>query len=636
MSETTPAVSGIVVLDKNLVDQLYDYLEEKENELSHQLVNVVHPLPSEGIPPDLLVIGHKRIKLSDALEAVSRRIRQVTSGAKLLVAPGDWEVAVKQSNSAFWEHVEILESCSREFFLQLGQLGLEEWHSGLREVVDAAKEIIMHRIEDTLWAIKRMENNLWDYRWACMTHEGRNLFWQKLWNFRKSLLDPNLSDNLHKCERFLQMHYSKFIERFQAYRSLEEKIIVSLEKLEHYAILGSLESVKRDRYRKIYSLLKLWGHNLKANTLPKQDLILALKYTCSAEKAFHLFQDYYKELQRVLFNRSRALKEGSVELYQDADARKLTHDELVGMRAEVRSLASTVTRYREFMLRTDPNPYVRSRWGFAEGDIGQEPAVAKQLSNFAFEVEHLDRLFARLEETFEKGPPSPTDTDKKIELESDIDRSLHEIGQPLISRNHMRSRIEQISLLLLELDELGSFSHATVSYVRGILSKVLKVDWRYHVFHEVPQFHEAYAIHHQIASTMHDRVHNDRLRKFEEITHQILHWVKEYKTALHEDQIDLDISDIKGYLQDFLGTVQRLVKSPPDEAHLEEAIEHLQQQLLEYRYLFSEVFYQLLLYPPEGVLIRQQFLCVDHYFESVDALLADLRPNKRRRNSPSP
>jgi hypothetical protein len=90
-------------------------------------------------------------------------------------------------------------------------------------------------------------------------------------------------------------------------------------------------------------------------------------------------------------------------------------------------------------------------------------------------------------------------------------------------------------------------------------------------------------------------------------------------------EIELDMNDMKTYLQDFLATIQRATRDKSQDPFLDETIHKLHHQLLEYRYLFGQFFLSIMSRNSDGMQLRNQFLFVDQYFESVENLLQNLK-----------
>ncbi|MCB1111217.1 MAG: hypothetical protein H7A37_00310 [Chlamydiales bacterium] len=615
----------IVSLDKTLVDQLHRFLQQKEAELGSTLLTVINLNPDSLSPPVLPPSRSVVLKLSDAVEGASKKIRQTLHGTAEPLSQEAWKPVAERINQAFWEYEEILEGCVKELFQQLEQLGLEHWNTELSLVLDAIKDLLLHQIEDLIWAIRRMEHTLADFRARCGNAGAASGFFQRLLARWRPVLDRSLMSNLKKSEKFLRIHHRKYAQRFAEYISLDEKVRQIMKKLDNYQVLTSLDSDVQEKFRKIYYFLKLWKHNQKTKILPSYELIRALCQAVSVDTAITLFSDYYQALSKELYCLSRELKsEAAHKKYTEPKGKLEILKQIQGYRSELMTLGSNIARYREFLLRTDPNPYIRTRWGFTEGVVGPEPAQTKKLLNLEYEVETLENLFEGLEKPIEEGPPKMSPRRMPINLE--VQRVLHEMGQPLTSYSMTKTRSEYVLEHLESLNELGSFNQAVVEYAGQIFSKVLRADWKYHVLHEIPLYRELFTVHMGIVGRVDDRGHLNRLNKFKEIAKELDNWIRKRETRRHEHEIELDMNDLKVYLQDFLGHVQRLAKDESLQVEQRDQLAELVgQQLLEYRDLFGRFFHDLGRFGPEGKRIRNQLLFVDQYFESVENKLHEIR-----------
>ncbi len=607
---------GIISLNKSIVDHLFQYLEDKESQLSRVIAHALHSSQSPAILPSLAPAEESTLKLSDAIEGFSRQIRQLSQSRASKIEPADWQQTTAEINKGLWEYVEVLDECVIEFFQQLMQVGMEEWKTELAHVVDAIKEMLIHRMDDLRWGIKRLENLLQQYRWACEEQQGKWVKWRKVIFFWQSLLDRSLSAHLEKSQKFLAFRYQGFYDRYKRYVELETKINLALEKFSWYKIFNTLETDSQVKFKKLYQLVRLWELNAKSRSLPQRDSIRALRNLISQEKALLLFKEYYQALHRSLFDQSRNVKEEPM-MSSDPKALKQLQEEILNLRGELHTLGATIGRYRDFLLRTDPNPYVRSRLGFPEWIVGQEPPQTKQMLSLSYEVESLDNMFEEFLQAMERKSSSP---DIQIaQVDPEIQEIFHVMGQPLISKITIKGQVEKLIGLIGKLDELSNTNSNVVEYIGKTLGKAMRADWKYHVLFDMPAFHKIYMIHHGVVGPLEDRNHWNRLQKFKRHIQQIEQWIKQNVTVRHTHEVELEMNDIKGYLQDFLAQVQRLVSLEPIDKDLTlRHITEIYQQLLEYRYLFGNFFHHLKEDKPEERMIRKQFLFVDQYFEVIE------------------
>lgn len=609
---------GIISLDSSLISLLHQYLDEKEELLARSILNAIPP-PLINLPtPPASTEATGNLKLADAIEAFVKR--NYPSNSQPLTSPFDWKKAIANINKALWEYVETIEGCIVELFLQLEQTTIEQWHPRLAHVISSIKEILIHKTEDLLWGIKRLEHQLQKCHAVCEPPSRWNIF-ARLYQYWTPVLDASLTSNLKKSQEFLKAQNQKFTKRYKGYIQLQEQVDHALEKFTKFRILNSLDTETQVQFKKLYQLLKLWELNKNAKTIPVKELIIALRNALSIDKATMLFKEYYQALKADLFNKSLDFKKKQT-LLDENPLKNLMQESITSSQTETRTLGTIIGNYRDFLLSADPDPYVRTRLGFSEGIVGPEPAQTKPLLQSGYDAEALNDLFEKLTQSLKKGLQQRVTI---AQVEPEIQHALHEMGQPLATHRLLRARAELVLDKLKQLDELGSFESNSIDFVGNVFAKLLRADWRYHVLHGIPLFHQLYEIHHGLAKPSEDRHHTNRISKFKKLLQKVHEWVKDQKTHIHYHDIELDMNDIKGYLQDFLGYIQRI--SSDQSLTQEKALElhqEIAQQLLEYRYLFGNFFYQLRQHEAEGQFIRRQCLFVDQYFESIEIKLHEL------------
>lgn len=608
---------GIMSLDSPLVELLNQYLEEKEALLSQEIVTAM-PKTGSTLPDPL------PNRLTEAIEWISRSLYQNRFDAeKSTRSIVDWNKTTAIINNALWDYVDIIDGCTTEFFQQLEQISLEQWHTRLAQVVSEIKESLLHRMENLIWAIKRLEDLLYKYQAAHDTPSRARQLLNKLTSYWTSLLDSSLLSHLDKDQRTLKEQYHKFLQRYEGYLSLLAQAEQSLKKLSSFTVLTSLYREPQEQFLKLYQLLKLWEYNRMTKVLPSRELLLAIRNETHLEKATALFREYYKGLRADLFSKSLSFKTDNEQLLSDPSQQSLLTKSITDSQAETALLGSTINQYREFLLHADPDPYVRTRLGFSEWTAGVEPAQLKPLIQLGYDVEALSDLFSNLKNSIENIEEN-SKLDKK-EVENELQEILHEMGQPLATYRDMRYHAEHSLELIEKLNELGSFDPGIIDYIDTLLTKLLRIDWRYHVLHGIPQFHQIYAIHKGYTQQPEDRQRMIRTGKFQALLNKLTNDLHAHREHYQAHEIDLDKNDLKSCLQDFLAYVQRICSETSLEA--EQAKKHhtdIAQELLEYRYLFGNFIYQLRQTPSKGIAMRKQFLFVDQYFESVDYKLYEL------------
>lgn len=616
---------GIVTLDQGLIDELRNYLYERESQFGRTLLLAIGEAPPAAQPNMYMPVILVPESILEVTERFVKNVRVISKSNTLEPSKDSWKNASVKINASVWDYVEILEGCITELFQQLKYVGFEEWNPELVVVVDTVNEILTQKIREMYRVIELLKVSLNEYRTFCQMKSGMSSFRRFLSKIAsRNLLDPSIMAALKKCERQLIHEKGLFITRYNEFLDINDEVEESLKKFSHYVLLNKLDEILQHDFKRIYRLLKIWKLNDKTDALPAREPIRAMRSAFSIEKATELFKIYFRFLRSTLFERSKMLKMGSKELYEDETNKKLVLEAINGYRAEVHTLGATVEQYRDFFLSSHPDPYVRTRWGFPEWIVGPEPHQTKELQYLIFKIESLDKLYADIGHAVHKGAQKG----EGIQLSKqyrEILKIFHEMGQPLTSRSVMRSRSEKILSILQEMNELGSFNPESIDYVGRILSKAMRVDWQYHVLFEFTSFHSLYEIHIGLIGKLDSRSHLNRMNKFKIIIQRLREWIKNRESHRHLHEIEMEMSDIKLYLQEFLAQVRRTANhSVQGPEQVRKATLLLSSELLEYRYLFGNFFHFLHQNETEGKAIRNQFLFVDQYFEAVENHIHEL------------
>jgi hypothetical protein len=609
---------GIIDFDSQTVLLLESYLREREARLVQKIVTIVQPAALDTAAP-VIPAATALLKLSDVIEvmkktasALSVKDREGTDSSQTV------DQILVALNRAFWSFAEVLESSAVELFQQVEHVSIDRWQMSTFQVISDLKDLLAHRTEELLWTLKRIEQPLIDY-----IYDDRGCSRGKWFSFRKSSIDKRLIQNLHHTDKFLRQQYELFVRRYHKFSDLYTSAEESAQRLKGYPVLALLEAKDYVLYLDVYKLLKLLELDRQPNKEVASDIVRALKYLSGIEQVVRLFRIYLNDFKEGFFRTSlewKALEceEGGFQQNLDRIKRKIQL-----YRDELRLLLHTMCAYRSFLLKHDPNPYVRSRWGFSEWIVGPEPEKAKQLVSLIYSTEELDELFQHLEKALDED--LTIQQHRATVVKEDIDNLLHEMGQPLISRSMMNKFAGKLLAKLNLCDEIGSQQMSSVTLVNKTLSDGMREDWKYHVLHGFPAFHQIYRLHQGLVGYREDPSHAYRLEHFQRLFEQIEQWTAKGDIYSHIHEIELDINDMKTYLQEFLATVQRVEKEKVKDQFLERTIEKLSQQLLEYRYRFGQFFYKISSENADGRFLRNQFLFVDHYFESIENYLEEMK-----------
>jgi len=618
MSELLIDFQGIIDLDQKRVGQLEQFLENKESRLANQMLHLLSPT-EKAVP--IISRSGLSLKFSEAIEIFSKKRESNHPPSHESIND-----AVRRINGLLWEFIEILEGCVVELFQQAGQIRIDRWHTSIWHAVQAMKEILLHRIEDLMWVIPRLEKPLKE---CFQKFTARSKGWRGWFSFRTRCLDQNLLVNLQQAKKCLNSEHEALLQRYSGYMSLNLKMEKILQTTQHFPILTSLDVSDQHLYIDLFRLLKMMELNHPPRKEITAEMTRALKLLTSVKTMISLLEAYHLKIKEFFFKSSlewkslHQRKEGIEEASEGLQKKVKVHQE------ELRKLIQTMSCYRLFILKNDPNPYVRSRWGFTEWIVAPEPKKGKILLNMIYLAQELASDLTEFEKHL-RGDPLAQQSLK--EPHEDIENLLHEMGQPLVSHSVMRSRAERLLDHLKGCNEMGSPHLSTIDYVEDVLSKAMREDWRYHVLHELPLFHRIYRLHQGLVQHPQEPAHAFRMERFHLLFNEVQNWVEKEEIDTHSHEIQLDMNDMKTLLQDFFASIQRILKQNSLDPVLDQTlytlplhIHRARQQLLDYRYLFGQFFLNITSKSGEGTQLRNQFLFVDQFFQSIENLLNPLK-----------
>ncbi len=603
---------GLIDLDPKVVAELSSYLQEKETRLAYQIINAINPMQVEAFNP-ILPMSNIHIKLSEAVDGFSKKVRSFVSGTFNQMPNDNGSRVLSEINKALWDYTEVLESGVIELFQQVKQVNVDRWHISINDVVLSLKDLLLHHVEDLKWAVMRLEQPLKDF---VLKNENKSGFKSFLSGFHK-YIDSGILKNLDQSDTYLKKNYDAFQKQYQEFEKVNFSIEEPMRKLNGFPVYSVLDSPVQSIYGNVFKLLKMLEQNKKGDLAV--ETVRSLKNMASVDSVSRILELYFEELADRYFKSSLDLKafDKEPELFKE-QVEKLKV-KLREYSEELKVLIMTIGQYRSFILKAHPNPYVSSRWGFTEWIVGPEPEKAKQLLHLIYKGNDLlkdyQNFMSALDRTFQEQQK------REIEAHHEIESLLHEMGQPLISRTMMHSRAEKLLEQINACDEVGTSSRGTVIYIGEILAKAMREDWKYHVMHEFTLFHEIVRKHLGLSRISVEPPHVMRKRRFQQLFDQIGKWIQKGDFYSHVHEIELDINDMKTYLQDFLAMVQRAEKEKSSNPFLDETIKKFRLQLFEYRYQFGYFFYLLMSKNSDCQQLRNQFLFVDQYFETIENLL---------------
>ncbi|MFA6914952.1 MAG: hypothetical protein WC222_01020 [Parachlamydiales bacterium] len=596
---------GISLNDASLVQKLDEFLNSHEEYISKALVLEIKKFANEAQPGESSA-GNFRSAARE-IEGVLKEIPERKEG---------WQDLIRTYNTILWEQVELLEGFVNELFHQLSYASITKWKVSLKESLQGFSKVLNKHIKLTREIIASLK--------LALSGSGNEKAWYQRflspWSGGQGL-EEELESDLTNCENILEMQTNQFIERFETYQKVAEDVDKQVQKLNGYEILNDIGTEYSQQFESLYFFLKLWEGLVPVHSASNESVLKSFQQF-SRDKTFTLLKKYHSALETALYDKSRTLKASPRHLFTEFQGRSFLLETVRGYQKEVHTLGSTISKLRDFLLRSHPDPYVRARWGFADSPVGEPPRYAKMLNDLNLSVEQLDLQYKKLIGALEAGP-TVNDKEKTEHIEKQISRALHTLAQPLISSQYFKTHADHVLELLDEMNELGAYGRECVDYTRYVMGRLLRADWKDHLITSNQDFKRLYWQHSGIIGPSIDQGHDKRMEKFQQLLRQVRSKIRQEHHSGYD--VEYDISDLKGYLQDFFATLQRATKDQnigPKRArrHVEEGA----QQLLEYRYQFGE-FFMHLKEEPEGYYIRQQFFFADQYFEAIENTIYEMR-----------
>lgn len=611
---------GILELDRSMLERFQKDLSERESKWIHPLLSLF--LEDFSLPSfPSLPLDSKKIDFFEGIDQLVKKIGQATNQKHAKVS---YQKIVKKSNVILWEYVELIENSAIELFQQIDEVSMDRWSVSAADVVYALKELLLHRIDQLLSSIKLLQNSLKQY--ATIASDQKK-FWFSFLFFWKEPLDGLLTRQLAQTKQYIQKEYEKFFTLHQGYLALNMNVEAEIDRWKEFLVLPHLETNDRSLLMELYRLLKCLEISKEGNKSIQQAIIESVKNLGSLKEIHRVFRAYYKELKQFLFSMSIKLKLLCAENDSVDEGISFLVHQTEECQKELKELLQIICRYRLLLLSNDSNPYVSSRWGFSEWLVGPEPLWSKQLLDVTFSCQQLDLLFQNFLFSLKENRQEKR---KKEQVYKElIDKKLHEMRQPLISKALLQKKAEVLVEAIKAYDELGSDRLEILQELQDILSCAMRYDWKYHVLHGIPSFHRCYEIHQGLEDKIEDPAHSFRVQRLKTYFHQIEEWMAKGTVHAHLQEVDDDVYDMKTYLQEFFATVQRLEKKEELSILLEDSLHKLRAQLLEYRYLFGDFLYRLVEKNKKEKLLRNQFLFADHYFESIEKLLNEVKKTKK-------
>ena len=287
-----------------LLQQFRAFLDQREAKLADELTLTIIPSPGELGKVHLHGSGH--MKLTQALQTLTTLIRDLNEDQ---IPPDKGYSAIGVVNRALWSYVEVLDGAVYELIQQLQQTDIQSWDQHFFEVVLAFKELLVHRIEDTIWLYKRLEDLFLTYRAVCRKRKNFWIVFGRVVSYFSSLLDGTLFKHLVRAEENLNRAYKSFSTGFKSYQAMcviaEEKSL----KFKDFIIFQQLSFNHQSQLLALFRLLRIREENIRQKLLDQAYIDQAIKNLGKSTLFGLYFRDFFKHLKEQFFNISRQWQE---------------------------------------------------------------------------------------------------------------------------------------------------------------------------------------------------------------------------------------------------------------------------------------------------------------------------------------
>lgn len=594
------------LLDRELFEDLKSYLEDKRVALRDALLmSIARPSVSPQLEPPL----EKAATLLDALVVFNTQWQNLPPQTLKYF---DEQGMIERLSNILWNYVEILEGMCRELFEQLKGVPVDQWDQDLFDRLEATKVHLLMKLNEMGEFIRGLNRELKKFVNACLSSRGTSPLKKIRMQFL-TVLDTRLEKQLKQAETYLNEKFLQFSQEFLFLKKVEAQIETEYHKFQNYAILECLDKEKQRHFKRLWRLLKLWGASRTENEIFREPIQTTLRYACPSGKTTAVLRDYLGHLKEKVFDLARQYR-----AVKDIAAQAV----VCTWRAEVHTLGKTILTFRDFLLATDKR--ARVPFGFKIKSLAPESRKAKELLLLKEETDQVDKWLIELFHAQELGQ----EEDPYIDLMKfrKVDKLLHDMGQPLISRSLMKNKARELISVLSKAQELVSSLPEVSDLMLDTLLRAFKVDWKHETLISTPGFSSVWEIHHGLSHTYKSAAHLKRMKIYKKVTQHLRYWLLEHELTRHTLDAEHQIHDIQATLQEFYHTLDAEALTL---SHLHE----FRKELLEERVFFANFFQFLRQHPHEGNQIRHEFSFVDKYFNAIDDKLATLK--EALKDSPS-
>lgn len=493
------------------VSEVNHYLQEEEKWLLDSILQAFHiNLEEEAVSED------SSSRFSEVIDAVVERIDQIASEKLSKLSPKEFDVVIAHINAAFRHYEEILEGCAAQLFHELEKIRVDELEEDTLKGVEAVKVRLLDQIDSCVSQIRRLEKKLSECaggvqsKWSFVASVSR---------FFRSILDKSIIAKLKKIKQMVVQGYMQLCKRHNEYRKLNETASTRLAKLENFVIFHRLPAEVQQEFTEIYRLIKIRQLNAKSSDLLGLELDRVLKDTVSVDRATDIFEAYFGAIENEIYTMRREMTHMSAEELQEGDRRKELLKSIKSARREVHVLGSLVLKFRDFVLATHPDPYVRARLGFSERTVGPEPKETKSLMQLGLKVETLDKRYERLAEAIEEFEPQQrraAELGYFDEIIGDLERLSWEAKAAEEATLYYQTFLSELQ----EVQDRYSFDRYRLMGIEKVLRLALRLD-HFHVLIDERRFQDIYDTHIKIRGPVPNVEQRKRLKALNKLNFEL-------------------------------------------------------------------------------------------------------------------
>lgn len=621
---------GVNELSETLIDQIEEYLNEKENPIYQEILALSNSSP---IPVPNISRFEDKFNLVEILENFSKRKGELNKppgrekwGEKRIhffasrseKTLEEVKASISKINLLLLDLEKFMRGLVDRLFQIIDHINLVKWQTSLLFIVEKIKNNLLRRFEKLRITFHTLQQVIPAY---LSKTEGLNFSKKMISLFSKEKLSPFLGKLFAQDIKILKSKFTAFYEKYNGCAHLSTKTEESLEALKEYPLLALLELEDQNMYVDLFRLLKIRElHRSTKKKLLQSEICQSLKTLAHKNHIFHLLDHYFHSLKEAFFKSSLEFK--NMEKNNENEALpKLNRlkEKVEHQQQELHTLKWVISQY-QFFLNQERKAH-SSPLDFFNISHEKEPIISPPFSDLLYTAQDLEDGYLHFRECLDKDSWS-TIKDGNL-IRDEIKAILHELAQPLISEATSRLKIEQLLKVMTKCDEIGNPSRKAISIIEEALSKAMRYDWKANLLHEYPLFHEIYSFHQGLYELPKDPSHAFRTENLLKIFYKIEDWAEEKNYFHHGHEIEEELNDLKMYLQNFLAAIQQAVKNKSFDPFLDETIHKFRHQLLEYRYLFGKFCFHLK-DKADFQELFQHLLFVHLYFESMEKLLYEL------------